>query len=396
MVHDSKLCIAAFLVADVYLCRRLGLPNTPQIVFHSKRGLQRGDILVHRTIQAIGHCVQSYSLHSFVDRRINWTLLRPLDLRPRGTTEDRRVRLNTKYYRLTTNWPKAKTEKICKKILYKRNNRVTTTSEEGNNMTDENVVGPDVLYKYYAFNEYTEKIFTFNEIYFSSPNEFNDPFDSKLHLNYDGTLKERKRYLCKLYQKKYPKLSKEEILTDVEMEIIAKGRVEIVLKEAIEKARELLRKKLGICCFTEIKDNILMWAHYAKQHTGFCLEFDVNNNFFRPSTQAIKIEYSEFRPELNVLQLDSYPKRKLGEALLIKANNWQYEQEWRSVDYENGKGTQNFPEDALRGVILGCRISQENKENVFRWCRERKHSPSLYEAREKQKEFGLDIVRVNY
>ncbi len=71
MVYDSERGIAGSLVADVYLCWRLGLPNTQQIVFHFERNLQRGDILVHRTIQAIGHCVHSYSLHSFVDRRIN-------------------------------------------------------------------------------------------------------------------------------------------------------------------------------------------------------------------------------------------------------------------------------------------------------------------------------------
>ena len=110
-------------------------------------------------------------------------------------------------------------------------------------------------------------------------------------------------------------------------------------EEAQEKAIELLRKKLGICCFTEIRDNILMWAHYAKQHTGFCLEFDVNNEFFRPLTRAIKVKYDGFRPEINVLQLGSYPEGKLGEALLIKADDWDYEKEWRIVDYEKGEGT---------------------------------------------------------
>jgi hypothetical protein len=87
----------------------------------------------------------------------------------------------------------------------------------------------------------------------------------------------------------------------------------------------------------------------------------------------------------------------------------KYEHEWRIINGVKGlngvkgpngmrgPGPQDFPEDALIGVILGCGISQENKENILRWCRNRKHSPSLYEAREKQKEFGLDIVRIeNY
>jgi len=268
--------------------------------------------------------------------------------------------------------------------------------EEGKNVTTENVVEPNVLYKYCAFNEYTDKIFTHNKVYFSSPDEFNDPFDSKPQLTYDGTMTERKRYLWKLYQKKYPTRSKKEILTDVEMEITTKGRDRIVLEDAVAKARELLRKKLGICCFTEIRDNILMWAHYAKQHTGFCLEFDVNNEFFRLVMRAIKVEYEVTLPIINVLQLDTYPRGELGEKLLIKANDWRYEKEWRIVDTEKGPGIQNFPADTLSGVILGCRISEKNRQDVFRWCRKRKHPPALYQASEKQKEFGLDIVKIDY
>ena len=242
-------------------------------------------------------------------------------------------------------------------------------SEEDNNVADENVVEPAILYKYYEFKEYTEKIFTHNEIYFSSPNDFNDPFDSKPHLACDGDTQQIEDYLCVRYGKKRPDRSKEEILAYVRREIMAKGKESVVLEKAVEEARELLRKRLAICCFTKIRDDILMWAHYAKQHSGFCLEFNVNNDFFRPLMQAIDVKYDEFRPELNVLRLDGYPEGKLAEVLLIKAKNWKYEQEWRIVDYDKDERTQNFPENALSGVILGCRISQENKENIFRWCR---------------------------
>lgn len=267
---------------------------------------------------------------------------------------------------------------------------------EGNNATDKNVVELDALYKYGKFDKYTEKLFTHNEIYFSSPDEFNDPFDSKpLHIC-EGNEQQIENYLFELYRKKYPGRSKEEILADVKREIITKGKGRIVLKETLEISRERIRKKLGVCCFSEKRDNILMWAHYAKQHTGFCLEFDIDNDFFRPITRAIKVEYDTILPELNLMQLSNYPSRELGIKLLIKADDWEYEQEWRIVETKKGPGIQNFPEDALSGVILGCRISQENKENIFRWCRKRKHQPTLYEAREKQKEFGLDIVKIDY
>ena len=73
MVHDSERSIAASLVDVLSLSRRLDLRDTQQIVLYLKRNLQRDDILVHRTIQAIAHCVHYYSLHSFVDHRINLT-----------------------------------------------------------------------------------------------------------------------------------------------------------------------------------------------------------------------------------------------------------------------------------------------------------------------------------
>jgi len=33
---------------------------------------------------------------------------------------------------------------------------------------------------------------------------------------------------------------------------------------------------------------------------------------------------------------------------------------------------------------------------MFGWCRKREQPPTLYEARKKQKEFGLDIVEIGY
>lgn len=71
MVHDPEFCIADYLVADVFMCHGLGLPDTQQMVLDFERGFQRGDILVPRAVQDIDLCVQSYSLHCPVDHQIN-------------------------------------------------------------------------------------------------------------------------------------------------------------------------------------------------------------------------------------------------------------------------------------------------------------------------------------
>src|SRR5690606_2685577 len=39
-------------------------------------------------------------------------------------------------------------------------------------------------------------------------------------------------------------------------------------------ARRDVLAHFGIACFTRTWDNLLMWAHYGRDHTGFCLGFD--------------------------------------------------------------------------------------------------------------------------
>ena len=34
----------------------------------------------------------------------------------------------------------------------------------------------------------------------------------------------------------------------------------------------------GAFSMSQLKDNILMWSHYANQHKGFCIEFVRNNS----------------------------------------------------------------------------------------------------------------------
>ena len=50
VVYDSECGIAVSIVADVYLCRRLGIPYAKQMVLHLQRNLQRGDIRIPRAI----------------------------------------------------------------------------------------------------------------------------------------------------------------------------------------------------------------------------------------------------------------------------------------------------------------------------------------------------------
>jgi hypothetical protein len=45
-------------------------------------------------------------------------------------------------------------------------------------------------------------------------------------------------------------------------------------------------------------------------------------------------------------------------------------------------------------VILGCRITPENRQQIMQWCRARDPRPDIYWAEEKDREYGLTIVRI--
>jgi len=82
---------------------------------------------------------------------------------------------------------------------------------------------------------------------------------------------------------------------------------------------------------------------------------------------------------------------KGADGLLTKAHHWSYEKEWRIVKV-NGVGVHEYPSDALISVTLGCKMSHQTKEQIKKWCSAREDCPTLYEAKEKEREFELDIV----
>jgi len=251
-------------------------------------------------------------------------------------------------------------------------------------MVTEQIIEQNVLYKYYEFNKYTENIFTHNEIYFAKPKEFNDPFDSKVGLSYDGTEEQWKRFLEGWHIKNEPSLTPEQRCYKVNICLGNRNNIPNSLGRSFPE-------KTGAFCMSAINNDILMWSHYSSGHSGFCLEFDRNNEFFGRSQP---MGYQEEFPNVNFFTSSQWEKTKA--MLLTKAKRWDYEREWRIIDHNEGPGIKHFPAEFLSGVILGCQISPENKENMFGWCRKREQPPTLYEARKKQKEFGLDIVEIGY
>jgi hypothetical protein len=46
-------------------------------------------------------------------------------------------------------------------------------------------------------------------------------------------------------------------------------------KKIVRKIRDD-KSNIGIACFTETQENVLMWAHYASNYTGMCLSYSAS------------------------------------------------------------------------------------------------------------------------
>lgn len=87
----------------------------------------------------------------------------------------------------------------------------------------------------------------------------------------------------------------------------------------------------GFISFSEGWSVPTMWAHYADNHKGICLGFDLPI-FWKGETKLLdKVEYVENLRHLDerVLNDDKYNGQMVEFARKTKSCRWKYEQEWR-------------------------------------------------------------------
>lgn len=85
-------------------------------------------------------------------------------------------------------------------------------------------------------------------------------------------------------------------------------------------------KKLGFISFSESWSVPTMWAHYAANHCGVCLGFDVLKS------NVEKVDYVKSLKKLNFEKLHKDPNlldETLSYAQRTKSKHWEYEEEWR-------------------------------------------------------------------
>lgn len=213
-----------------------------------------------------------------------------------------------------------------------------------------------MLYKFFSCPTVQEtvdrlsQILDRNTLWASDPTTFNDPFECKVVLDLNAVKEVRRARF----------LNDNKGASEVEFERWDAGLIRS--KWYVEQeTRKGILGSCGIACFTRDWNNELMWSHYAKNHTGFCVGYD----------EAVIRGWSEVRGALEVAYLEEAPVFRFFEetpdefvrkAIFCKSKSWEYESEFRLLFDDSGLKT--LPSGTILEVTLGCRASGELREEA--------------------------------
>lgn len=279
---------------------------------------------------------------------------------------------------------------------------------------------PKSLFKYSRFKDYSLDMIDRGYIYFCPANKLDDQFEclsswekykdlhletiievvretlSELGLNvpnipfssfYDGTSLNSEKVL-KFIKNNESTLLENQIIKGIDfvksMENIS---FPVEMEEGMKKT-VLMQDFIGICSLAEDNRNQVMWAMYANNYNGYCIEYDVasfliNNPKFKDD--LLKVNYSANR-EIDLIKSllkriyselliniglpieicnDEDLKSKLVKIATTKYLDWSFQREWRFIGIPNDKSI-ILP---IKAVYIGKKLSMTNKRKIVQKCK---------------------------
>lgn len=260
---------------------------------------------------------------------------------------------------------------------------------------------PKYLYKYRSFDSYWKSILFDGLIYFPDASTLNDPFDCHIYID-------TKKYsdFMNEFASKYvfPWMS----LSDIEK------IYNTYIIDSADWFYKIIRENTLVTCFSEIDNSILMWSHYADSHKGFCIKYDTEKidikykSFLFPVIYQKEVydytensimgnsSYKNYMEIIKMLKIETeYEFKDISNNLyipmLLKAQEWYYEREWRIVVPSFIFGTNEhliYLGNAINSIYLGVNCDEKSTDvnEIINWAKDRKinvykmdKNPSKYE-----------------
>ena len=234
---------------------------------------------------------------------------------------------------------------------------------------------PRFFYKFRAFSseDRLRSQIVRNEIFLSSPRDFNDPFDMRGMLVIKGGIDALIR--------KYKALPmnndvRRKAIKDARNGVKAEGLAGYVSRmfRPLNQFDEMIGEQ-GVHCFASRDKGVrlsgprsnLMWSHYADSHKGYCLQYSVHTDpvFVR----SVRVGYASEYPVINWLS-DSFPNDVL-KCVTQKDRCWEYESEWRYIRPNSAKQLLSINGSGIKSVIIGAEATPASIELVMQMAQDR-------------------------
>jgi hypothetical protein len=220
--------------------------------------------------------------------------------------------------------------------------------------------------------EWLKEIILKHELYLPSLTELNDPADGRPKLARMSE-DEMAWFLISGVVERNPTLP----LASLESKAaIIRYNVRLHGTEALTgQMSELLNSELGgyrIYSLSKRPDNLALWAKYAGNHSGYCLEFKNEGPLF---AFAKEVMYGD-ATEMDVRNRE----HRSGYWFFCKRQEWSNEEEVRLV-LPRGKGSRvRIAPQWLTRLILGKNMAEGHRAMIRKWAKERQPELTIVDA----------------
>ncbi len=227
---------------------------------------------------------------------------------------------------------------------------------------------PLILYKYKSLENFDWVAQILNgQLYFNTPNEFNDPIDSMVPFNYDLNENELRFFL---QSSRAPEEKIQQALND-----IPGALNKLKSLDPLKLAKLTISESYCVCSLTTSNNNWLMWSHYANGHRGVVIGFNTDKFF---SDKLIgKVEYKAFIPKVKISE--PYMTR-MKHSVLTKPSEYMYENEYRVIFHTEPHGKKHFDVNTISEIILGCKISKEHEKKLIQLLNSLSITPKIFKC----------------
>lgn len=253
---------------------------------------------------------------------------------------------------------------------------------------------PKTLYKYRDWGNPKHKtILIENSIWIPDSFGFNDPFDCSIPIDYSlvQNNKEMKEKLFKMIvipprDGNLPNLYEESIQRALFERRFSDPNFLNDFPKAVLNEN---KKRTGVFTVTPINNNILMWAHYADSHKGFCLGLDTIKLFNSSPFAGDYVDYEKDYPLVSPMDDDNTALKKM---VFTKSHHWEYELEYRMTLVKFTNQLIKVNPDVYTEFIFGSRMPEPDRIEIKRILKDKYPHIKIFNCVPHSNNFEITII----